>query len=140
MEKVKFYFEEEKVKPYKKHHNDAGWDLKSKTDTILYPGETKIIPTGVTTEIPKGYVGIVKPRSSWGAKGIDVTAGVIDSDYRGEIGVVIQNHADKPLAITKGERIAQILVVPVLLEAEFEEGKAPKNTARGAGGFGSTGK
>lgn len=140
MDKVKFYYEEETLKPFKKHETDAGWDLKAKVNTMLYPGETKTITTGVSMEIPAGYVGIIKPRSSLGAIGMDVTAGVVDSDYRGEVMVVLQNHANVVWRVQKGDRIAQILIVPVLLEAEFEKGEAPKNTERADNGFGSTGR
>ena len=137
---IKVYFENLELKPYKKHEDDAGIDLRAKYDVILKAGETKRIETGVTLEMSKGLVGLIKPRSSYGVKGINTTAGVIDAGYRGEISVVLQNHSDKEFEIKKGDRIAQLLIIPCIVEIEFEEGKAPLNSKRGANGFGSTGR
>jgi len=134
-----FYFESEYLKPFKKHASDAGWDLKSKEDINVAVGKTSAIPTGVSCVIPEGYVGIIKIRSGISLKGLDATAGVIDSDYRGEIIVLVQNHTDSEIKIEQGERVAQIMVIPCLIEAELLSGKAPKDTERGIGGFGSTG-
>lgn len=137
---VEFYVESKEVVPYKKHKGDAGWDLRSKDHYTILPDETMKIPTGVRAVIPEGYVGIVKPRSSWGIEGFDVTAGVIDSTYRGEIHVVLQNHSNRAKYIGKGERIAQLIVVPILMKAKAKLGKPPIDTDRGEKGFGSTGK
>lgn len=137
---ITFFYEEEELKPFKKHHSDAGWDLRSKEEVSVEPLETKKISTGVSCNIPIGCVGIVKIRSSFGAKGLDVTAGVIDSDYRGEIHAVVQNHFSEKITIGKAERFAQIIILPCFLEASFHEGKAAEDTQRGSGGFGSTGK
>jgi dUTP pyrophosphatase len=134
------YYESELLKPFKKHADDAGWDLKSKEDVTIMPNETVAIDTGVACEIQHGYVGIVKSRSSLGLDGINVTAGVIDSNYRGNIHAVLQNLSGGIKTFTKGTRIAQLLIVPVVLEASLKEGKPISETERGKKGFGSTGK
>ncbi|MGN1016606.1 MAG: dUTP diphosphatase [Faecousia sp.] len=106
------------------------------------PGQSAMIPTGIAMEIPKGYAGLVFARSSMGAKRGLAPAnkvGVIDSDYRGEIRVVLHNHSGEPQSIEPGERVAQLLIVPVFTPG-FQEAKKLSDTGRGAGGFGSTGK
>lgn len=140
MEVVTFYASEEGLRPCKKFPEDAGWDLRSKEKVEIKAWDTIAIDTGVSCIIPRGYVGILKIRSSLGLQGLNVTAGVIDADYRGVIHVVVQNLRDTPFAIEKQERFAQILLIPCLLTAETCIGEAPKNTQRAASGFGSTGK
>ena len=106
------------------------------------PGESVMIPTGIAMEIPKGYAGLVFARSSMGAKRGLAPAnkvGVIDSDYRGEIRVVLHNHSGEPQSVEPGERVAQLLIVPVFTPG-FQEAEKLSDTSRGAGGFGSTGK
>lgn len=106
------------------------------------PGESVFIPTGIALEVPKGYAGLVFARSSMGAKRDLAPAnkvGVIDSDYRGEIKVVLHNHGKLLRQVEPGERIAQFVIVPVLAPA-FEEVAELTDTDRGTGGFGSTGK
>lgn len=122
----------------------AGADLYAcleETVTVA-PGETVWIPTGVAMEIPKGCAGLVFARSSMGAKRDLAPAnkvGVIDSDYRGEIRVVLHNHGCKHQQVAPGERIAQLAIVPVFTPG-FRQVEELDDTARGAGGFGSTGK
>jgi len=122
----------------------AGADLYACLDapvTIL-PGETAWIPTGIALEVPEGCAGLVYARSSLGAKRGLAPAnkvGVIDSDYRGEIRVVLLNHGKEPQTIEHGERVAQFLITPVLTPAYVEVDEL-SDTNRGAGGFGSTGK
>lgn len=104
-------------------------------------GETVLVHTGVAMEIPEGLVGLVFARSGLASKRSLAPAnkvGVIDSDYRGEIMVALHNHSDKPQTVEAGERIAQIAFVPYVAAA-FEEVEELGDTARGAGGFGSTG-
>ena len=112
-------------------------------DTVTVgPGETVWIPTGIAMAIPKGCAGLVFARSSMGAKRDLAPAnkvGVIDSDYRGEIQVVLHNHGKKVQQVAPGERIAQIAIVPVFTPG-FVEADTLEATERGAGGFGSTGK
>lgn len=122
----------------------AGADLYACLDeavTIL-PGETAWIPTGIALEVPAGCAGLVYARSSLGVKRGLAPAnkvGVIDSDYRGEIRVVLLNHGKEPQTILSGERVAQFIITPVLTPA-YEEVLELSDTSRGAGGFGSTGK
>lgn len=116
----------------------AGADLRAAEAVTLPPGGRAAVPTGLMIEIPPGYVGLVWPRSGLAVRhGIDTLAGVIDSDYRGEVKVVLVNHGPEPLALAAGDRIAQLLVQPVV-RAQFTRA-AVASTARGAGGFGSTG-
>lgn len=122
----------------------AGADLYACLDVpvTIDAGETLLIPTGLALEVPKGYAGLICARSSLGTKRGLAPAnkvGVIDSDYRGEIGVVLHNHGKVAQTIQPGERIAQLLITPVLTPA-YEEVTELTDTQRGAGGFGSTGK
>lgn len=122
----------------------AGADLYACLDApvVIQPGETAWIPTGLALEVPKGCAGLIYARSSMGVKRGLAPAnkvGVIDSDYRGEIRVVLLNHGKEPQTVEHGERVAQMLITPVLTPA-YEEVAELDNTARGVGGFGSTGK
>jgi dUTP pyrophosphatase len=122
----------------------AGADLYACLDApvTIQPGETAWIPTGLALEVPKGCAGLVYARSSLGVKRGLAPAnkvGVIDSDYRGQIHVVLLNHGKTEQTIQHGERIAQFLITPVLTPA-YEEAEELSDTDRGAGGFGSTGK
>lgn len=122
----------------------AGADLYACLDeaVVIEPGETAWIPTGLSLEVPKGCAGLVYARSSLGAKRGLAPAnkvGVIDSDYRGEIRVVLLNHSKQTQTVEHGERIAQFLITPVLTPAYIEV-SILSETDRGTGGFGSTGK
>ena len=111
-------------------------------EVTIAPGETVFIPTGLSVEIPAGCAGLIYARSSMGAKRGLAPAnkvGVIDSDYRGEIKVVLLNHSSCVQIVAPGERIAQMIITPVLTPA-YEEVEELTDTDRGAGGFGSTGK
>lgn len=134
-----FYCNDEGLKPYKKHSGDAGFDLRSKFNHWLNNGDTEIAETGVYAVIPEGYVGIVKPRSGLGVKGLNLTAGVIDSSYRGEIKVILQHFGKERLHILPGDRIAQLIVIPCLTSYTTVIGTIPDDTERGADGFGSSG-
>jgi dUTP pyrophosphatase len=128
--------------PTKAHKDDAGWDLYSNQNLIIYPGDKAVVKTGIALAIPRGYYGRIAPRSGLAVKSaIDVLAGVVDAGYRNEIGVVIINlHLDKQFPISKGDRIAQIIFERVD-DFELEEVKEFFNgTHRGMGGFGSSGK
>ena len=122
----------------------AGADLYACLDapvTIL-PGQTGLIPLGFAMELPVGYAGFVFARSGLATKRDLAPAnkvGVIDADYRGECMVPLHNHGDRPQTVEHGERIAQMAVLP-FLACEFLEADALSDTARGEGGFGSTGK
>ena len=122
----------------------AGPDLYAVSDGAItfLPGETKFVHTGLAMEIPAGYAGLVYARSGLATKRGLAPAnkvGVIDADYRGEIMVALHNHSDKEQTIESGERIAQLVVTP-FLKAEYTEAESLSDTARGEGGFGSTGK
>ena len=117
----------------------AGFDLYADEGALISAGEWKTIPTGVGVVIPPGFVGQIWPRSGLAVKaGLDTGAGIIDSDFRGYIGVVLFNHSNSVFPVQAGERIAQLVVVPcITLSAEVDEWPP---TERGAGGFGSTGR
>lgn len=127
--------------PGRAHDGDAGLDLSSAETLSLAPGERRLVPTGIAIAIPDGHAGLVAPRSGLALRsGIGVVngPGVIDSGYRGEVGVILVNHGADPVAIERGDRIAQLLIVPVVL-AELEPVDVLPPSARGGGGFGSTG-
>ncbi|EKF19216.1 dUTP diphosphatase [Nitratireductor pacificus] len=123
----------------------AGMDLRAAVPEdrriVLLPGRRVLVPTGFTLEIPEGFEGQIRPRSGLALKhGITClnAPGTIDSDYRGEVQVLLINHGEDDFAITRGLRIAQLLIAPVC-RAVVEERTEAGETARGAGGFGSTG-
>jgi dUTP diphosphatase len=118
----------------------AGADLRAAAAIVLPPGGRAAVPTGLHLEIPAGHVGLVWPRSGLAVRhGIDTLAGVIDSDYRGEVRVVLVNHGEDPFRIEPGDRIGQLLVQKVE-RASYSRARALEITARGEGGFGSTGR
>ena len=117
----------------------AGADLRAREARDLAPGARAAVSTGVSVQIPPGHVGLVWPRSGLAVRhGIDTLAGVIDSDYRGEVRVVLVNHGTEPFHIAPGDRIAQILVQKVE-RVNFAQAESLGETARGESGFGSTG-
>ena len=132
---------------------DSGFDLVAAEDTIIWPGETKVVPTGLAFEIPPGYELQVRPRSGMTRNTkLRVVLGTVDSGYRGEVGVLVDNISLKRSLkydeknqqfvsadiIEKGTRIAQGVIAPVLT-AHFEEADELSDSERGVGGFGSTG-
>ena len=118
----------------------AGADLRASEAVEIAPGGRTAVPTAVRLQIPPGHVGLVWPRSGLAVRhGIDTLAGVIDSDYRGEVRVVLVNHGEEPFRVARGDRIAQLLVQPVE-RAAFTAVPAIDDTERGGGGFGSTGR
>ncbi|MGR6432270.1 dUTP diphosphatase [Rhizobium sp. PAMB 3174] len=123
----------------------AGMDLRAAVPDdrplMLMPGKRALVPTGFVFEIPDGYEGQVRPRSGLAFKhGITClnTPGTIDSDYRGEVKVLLVNHGDEEFLIERGMRIAQMVIAPVT-QVSVAETHAVEDTTRGAGGFGSTG-
>jgi dUTP pyrophosphatase len=119
----------------------AGMDVLSAEDVTLAPGARHAVATGLSVAIPPGYEIQVRPRSVLALKqGISVpnTPGTIDSDYRGELKVILINHGAEPFAIHRGDRIAQLVLAPVTI-AKWDEVVELDDTERGAGGFGSTG-
>ena len=118
----------------------AGADLRASEALEIAAGSRAAVATGVRLEIPPGHVGLVWPRSGLAVRhGIDTLAGVIDSDYRGELKVVLVNHGDEPFRIAPGDRVAQLLVQRVE-PVRFTATEQVADTARGSGGFGSTGR
>jgi len=123
----------------------AGLDLRAAVPAdrpiILLPGRRALVPTGLVFELPSGYEGQVRPRSGLAFKhGITClnTPGTIDSDYRGEVKVLLVNLGEEEFVVTRGMRIAQLVVAPVT-RVQVEERSLANTTTRGAGGFGSTG-
>jgi len=119
----------------------SGFDVKADLEApmIIEPGRIALIPTGLSFEIPEGFEIQIRPRSGLALKGITVlnSPGTVDSDYRGEVKVILANLSDEPFTVEPGMRIAQGVLVRVY-RAEFVEAE-PTPTDRGAGGFGSTG-
>ena len=143
--------------PRKEHEGDAGWDLFYCGDSPLKIriGQTVIVPTGIALVVDQPFVAILKEKSGLATKGVSVHAGVVDSGYRGEVGVVMSfrdmQHVredgdgywhldDDYFTIEPGQKIAQVMLVPVAMSKEVVELDELPDTARGDGGFGSTGK
>ncbi|MEM1241164.1 MAG: dUTP diphosphatase [Cyanobacteria bacterium P01_H01_bin.26] len=130
------------VIPAYAHPGDAGADLVAIDRHILEPSQRLAIPTGLAADIPRGYEMQVRPKSSLALNhGITVlnTPGTIDADYRGEIKVILINLGQATVEISPGQRIAQIVIAPVV-RVEFAMVDSLNQTQRGEGGFGSTGK
>jgi dUTP pyrophosphatase len=144
-----------RVKPLPHHHGlelpryetagSAGMDLRAavaETEPVtLQPGQWRLIPTGLAIALPDGYEAQIRPRSGLAAKhaiSCVNTPGTVDSDYRGEIKVNLINHGREPFTIQRGERIAQMIIAPVI-QAVWEEVQSLDETERGESGFGSTG-
>jgi dUTP pyrophosphatase len=128
--------------PARATEHAAGLDVVAAEDVTLAPGRRHAVATGFAVAIPHGYEVQVRPRSGLALKhGITClnTPGTIDSDYRGEVKVILANLGSEPFEVRRGERIAQLVPAPVL-DADFREVEALSETARGAGGFGSTGQ
>ncbi|MFD0804557.1 dUTP diphosphatase [Nocardioides caeni] len=124
------------------HPGDAGADLLAAADISLAPGERGLVPTGVAIALPEGHVALIHPRSGLAARhGLSIvnTPGTVDAGYRGEIKVLLINHDPvEPIELKRGDRIAQ-LVIQRVERARFVAVDALTDTARGAGGYGSTG-
>jgi dUTP pyrophosphatase len=119
----------------------AGLDLRADEPFSLHPGERRLVPTGLAVEVPPGHEGSVRPRSGLAVKhgiGMVNAPGTVDSDYRGELSVILVNHGQAPVSFARGDRIAQLVIAPVV-QAELELVEDLSDTDRGHGGFGSTG-
>lgn len=128
--------------PVREHPGDAGWDLRTRVDLELAPGERALIPTGIAIALPEGFVALVHPRSGLALRtGFTLvnSPGTIDAGYRGEIGVIGLN-ADptEPIHLSRGDRIAQLLVQR-MCEIRFTEVERLPESVRSTGGFGSSG-
>ena len=124
------------------HPGDGGVDLYARESVQLAPEAWTTVPTGIAVAIPDGYAGLVVPRSGLASRlGVGVVngPGLIDAGYRGEIRVILINHGAEPLELQRGERIAQLVVIPIVEQIFVEVDKLP-GSVRGDGGFGSTGR
>lgn len=129
--------------PARAHPWDAGLDLFAVDAVHLEPGARGVVPTGIAVAIPPGWAGLVVPRSGLARRqGITLTnsPGLIDAGYRGEVQILVINHDDDAHTIAVGERIAQLVLVPVLMAQTVEVETLPDSDGRGAGGFGSSGR
>ena len=143
MNKIEFWMNYDgPEKPRYQTPGSAGCDLVSTEYVTIPPGEWRLVGTGLHLEIPDGFVGLVCPRSGLAAKqGLTVlnAPGVVDSDYRGEVKVILVNHSTETRLIQSGDRIAQLVFTPVA-QVKFVQKEDLTDTVRGSGGFGSTGK
>lgn len=129
------------ILPEYAHPGDAGMDVRSVDDLTIKPGERALVHTGLVMMLPAGYEAQVRPRSGLALKkGVTVlnTPGTIDEGYRGEVGVILANFGSEDFVVSKGDKIAQIVVAPVTI-AQIVETSDVDETERGEGGFGSTG-
>ena len=136
--KIKKLNHEAKI-PIYKTTEAAGFDIYSTESTLLKANSTTKVPTGIALEIPHGFYLRIEDRSGMAVKGIHKIGGIVDSDYRGEVFVVLHNTTNQDYQIEKHDRIAQGVVTPVS-QANFNEASQLSKTERGEGGFGSTGK
>ena len=130
------------VMPEKKTTGSAGYDLKCATDCVVHVGERVLISTGIKLKIPYGNVGFITPRSSYGLKGITIpnAPGTIDSDYRDEVKVILENNGEEEFVLKPGDRIAQIVFLPIRIGTMSLVPKlSPDRYNDREGGFGSTG-
>jgi len=132
------------ITPKYKTDGSSGVDLSAFLDkeVVIKPNSSDLIPTGLQVAIPEEFEIQIRPRSGLAAKesiGVLNSPGTIDSDYRGELKIILFNHSNKDFIINNGDRIAQMVLVPIL-KMEFEEVDSLPDTVRGQGGFGSTGK
>ncbi len=121
------------------HEGDAGMDLFSSEEIVIAGGERKLVKTGISIELPEGFVALIWDKSGLALKnGIKTMGGVIEHTYRGEYGIILFNSSKEDFKIKKGQKIAQILIQPIFT-ANIEEVEELTKTKRGSSGFGSTG-
>lgn len=139
MMKVKRLYEYSKL-PTKAHAGDLGYDLYAAEYTTIYAGETVLIPTGIAIEFPEGYGGLIRDRSSVAIKRkLFNVAGVIDNGYTGEIKIALYNSTDEVQVVYSGDKIAQLILLPVINYRIREVDEIESSDGRGSDGFGSTG-
>ncbi|MGK7927373.1 MAG: dUTP diphosphatase [Spirulina sp.] len=137
-----FKLSDKAIIPRYEHENDSGLDLVSIEDAEIPSRENRLIHTGIAIELPPNTEAQIRPRSGLALKhNITVlnTPGTIDEGYRGEVGVILINHGKESFQVTRGMKIAQMVIVPII-RVKIEEVSQLTETKRGAGGFGSTGK
>ena len=128
----------EAILPTRHHEDDAGLDLYCLEEAYLEPQYGKVCRTGIAFAIPKGFVGLISDRSSMAKRGIKTAGGIIDAGYRGEVHIVLWNLSKDPIQVKPGERIAQLMIIPIATPTVMEVSELDE-TARGAKGFGSSG-
>lgn len=136
---IQVVLDEDAKMPTRAHSADAGYDLFSREDAVIYPNAGGIFDTGVHVAIPEGYVGFLKSKSGLNVKHSIQSEGVIDCGYTGSIHVKLFNHGSKAVRIDKGQKISQLVLLPIITP-ELELVDTLEDTERGNGGFGSTGK
>lgn len=137
--KIKIVLNDGAFMPCRAHSADAGYDLFSCKDAVIHPNRSETFDTGVHIAIPEGYVGFIKSKSGLNVKYNCQSEGVIDSGYTGSIVVKLFNHGDKSIEIGRGQKISQLVLLPIITP-ELELADILEETERGDGGFGSTGK
>ena len=136
---MKVMLDEGAYMPTRAHSTDAGLDLYSPVDVLLMPRASAVIDTGVHVELPPGSVGFLKSKSGLNIKHGILGEGVIDAGYTGSIRVKLYNHGSDPYCIQRGDKVTQLVILPVLLP-DLEQVDRLEDTERGVGGFGSTGR
>lgn len=136
---MKVVLDENAIMPTRAHELDAGYDLYSRIDAVIYPNASGRFDTGVHVEIPAGYVGFLKSKSGLNVKSGIQSEGVIDAGYTGSICVKLYNHGSHEVYIKKGQKISQLVLLPIITP-ELELVDSLEETDRGSNGFGSTGK
>lgn len=137
--KIKVKLSENAKMPTRAHALDAGYDIYSRDDAVIYPNSSGKFDTGVHVEIPAGYVGFLKSKSGLNVKSGIQSEGVIDAGYTGSICVKLYNHGSHEVYIKKGQKISQLVLLPIITP-ELELVDSLEETERGTGGFGSTGR
>ena len=137
--KIKVTLDKNAILPVRAHELDAGYDLFSREDAVIYQNSSGIFDTGVHMEIPPNHCGLLVSKSGLNIKKNVQSDGLIDSGYTGSICVKLYNHGAKAVEIKKGQKISQIVILPIVTP-ELEIVDALEETERGNGGFGSTGK
>lgn len=136
---MKIMLDHRATMPTRAHEADAGLDLYSRDTTIVYAGESAVFDTGVHIELPKDTVGFLKSKSGLNVKHGITSEGVIDEGYTGSICVKLYNHSDTHYVVNKGDKISQLVILPIL-KPELELVDSLEDTERGNNGFGSSGK
>ena len=137
--KLKVKLDTGAIMPTRAHELDAGYDLYSREDCVIFQNASGKFDTGVHIAIPAGYVGFLKSKSGLNVKSGIQSEGVIDAGYTGSICVKLYNHGAKAVEIKKGQKISQLVLLPIITP-ELEQADSLEETERGNGGFGSTGK
>ena len=126
--------------PTRAHEQDAGWDLRAVKGQTIPPGGSAVFPTGVHIQLPEGTCGLLVSKSGLNVKHHITSTGLIDEGYTGEIVIILYNHGNEPYVVNDGDKISQLVILPVIRpEIEIVE-KLDAGTERGDNGFGSSGK